>query len=167
MTARTRPATAVALGVAGRDGRLAGDATASWLEHGTVVTWLGRGLLLKGPSGAGKSDLALRLIDAGGELVADDLVRLEVIDDRIIASTTDGHGLIELRGQGIFRLPAREAAPLDLCVELGPPAATPERLPASASIELGGIRLPAYRLDPLSASATARLRVLLTAERLW
>ena len=142
------------------------DATASWLEHGTVVAWLGRGLLLKGPSGIGKSDLALRLIEAGAELVADDLARLAVIDNRVVASAADGRGLIELRGQGIFRLPARETARLDLCVELGAPPASPERLPPSTSIELGGIELPAYRLDPLAASATARLRVLLTAERM-
>ena len=131
------------------------------------MAWLDHGLLLRGPSGIGKSDLAVRLIEAGAELVADDLVRLEVIDNRVVAGTADGRGLIELRGQGIFRLPARETARLDLCVELGPPAAMPERLPAVASIELGGIELPSYRLDPLSASATARLRILLTAERMW
>jgi len=33
-----------------------------------------QGVLLRGPSGAGKSDLALRLIDAGAILVADDRV---------------------------------------------------------------------------------------------
>ena len=32
-------------------------------------------MLLRGPSGAGKSDLALRLIEAGGRLVADDQTR--------------------------------------------------------------------------------------------
>ncbi len=168
MATRPQPATVVAIPGAG--GRLAGAATATtWLEHGTVVAWLGRGLLLKGPSGIGKSDLALRLIEAGAELVADDLVRLEVIDDRIVAcaGAGKGQGLIELRGQGIFRLPARATTRLDLCVELCPPVAPTERLPASGSIELGGIELPVFRLDPRSASATARLRVLLTAERIW
>ena len=99
--------------------------------------------------------------------MADDLVRLELIDGRVIASATDGQGLIELRGQGIFRLPARATVNLDLCVELCAPCAMPERLPAGRSIDLGGVELPSYRLDPLSVSATARLRILLTAERMW
>ena len=44
--------------------------------HGTCVAIAGRGVLLRAPSGAGKSDLALRLIDAGARLVADDQVEL-------------------------------------------------------------------------------------------
>ena len=35
-----------------------------------------RAVLLRGPSGAGKSDLALRLIEAGARLVADDQTEL-------------------------------------------------------------------------------------------
>ena len=44
------------------------------LVHGTCVDLDGRGILLRGPSGSGKSDLALRLIDSGARLVADDQV---------------------------------------------------------------------------------------------
>ena len=36
----------------------------------------GKGVLLLGPSGAGKSDLALRLMDGGARLVADDRCEL-------------------------------------------------------------------------------------------
>ena len=40
-----------------------------------------RGVLLRGPSGAGKSDLALRLVEGGGRLVADAIARqLEVAE---------------------------------------------------------------------------------------
>ena len=39
-------------------------------SHATCVALAGQGVLLRGPSGAGKSDLALRLIDGGGALVA-------------------------------------------------------------------------------------------------
>ena len=40
--------------------------------HATCVTLGDRGMLITGPSGIGKSDLALRLIDGGAKLVADD-----------------------------------------------------------------------------------------------
>lgn len=142
-------------------------ATASWLVHGTVVEWLGRGVLLMGPSGVGKSDLALRLIEAGAALVADDLVRLELVDNRIAARTAGDPGLIELRGQGIFRLPSRASTTLDACVELAALPASAERLPTVPWSDFDGVRLPRYRLDPRAPSATARLRVLLSAERKW
>ena len=45
--------------------------------HATCIALDGRGVLLRGPSGSGKSDMALRLIDAGAELVADDRVDLD------------------------------------------------------------------------------------------
>lgn len=136
--------------------------------HGTALAWLGRGLLLLGASGVGKSDLALRLIEAGASLVADDLVRLKVAAGRLIASAPDGGtGLIELRGQGIFRLPAMAEVVLDHCVTLAPSLAFPaERLPAPATLAFAGVDLPHHRLDPFAASATARLRVLLLAERI-
>jgi serine kinase of HPr protein (carbohydrate metabolism regulator) len=139
----------------------------SRVVHGTAVFWLGKGLLLRGRSGAGKSDLALRLIEAGAQLVADDLVRLTIANERLIARPAGQGGLIELRGQGIFHLPARPHASLDLCLELGHATPARERLPAPSCIRFGGIRLPCYRLDAAAASATARVRVLLTAERRW
>ena len=40
--------------------------------HATAVAIGGVAVLLRGPSGSGKSDLALRLIQAGAVLVADE-----------------------------------------------------------------------------------------------
>jgi serine kinase of HPr protein (carbohydrate metabolism regulator) len=134
------------------------------IRHGTALRWLDRGILLLGPSGAGKSDFALRLIDRGADLVADDLVRIEARVGRLIATAQAAPGLIELRGQGIFRLEALAETALDLALELGP---ADDRLPAAETIELAGHALPLIRLDPTAASATARLRVLLTAERVY
>jgi HPr kinase/phosphorylase len=133
-------------------------------RHGTAVRWLEHGVLLLGSSGAGKSDLALRLIDHGAELVADDLVRIEASGGRLIARAQAAPGLIELRGQGIFRLPALAETVLDLALELGP---TLERLPAPGTLTIAGLALPCHRLDPASPSAAARLRVLLTGERVF
>ena len=53
--------------------------------HGACVEISGVGVLLRGPSGSGKSDLALRLIDGGASLVADDRVDLAVLDGVLTA----------------------------------------------------------------------------------
>ncbi len=135
--------------------------------HATAVRWREHGILLRGPSGAGKSDLALRLMERGAQLVADDLVRIEPDDDgRLVARPPGAPGLIELRGQGIFRQPALARTVLDLCLDLVPGAASAhDRLPEPATALYCGCHLRLHRLDPLAASATARLAVLLTAER--
>ena len=145
---------------------LAGDAAPSPVEirHGTAVRWHARGILLLGPSGAGKSDLALRLVERGAVLVADDLVRIEAQRRRLVASAAGTPGLIELRGQGIFRLPTLATTILDFAVELGRAG---ERLPEPRTTIIAGIGLPTYRLDPRAASATARLAMLATAERAY
>ncbi len=151
-------------------GSRAATAEAGTVEivHGTAVHWQGRGILLLGPSGCGKSDLALRLIDRGAALVADDLVRITARDGRLVGRAEAGPGLIELRGQGIFRLPYRTETTLDLALDLGrETAAAADRLPEAASRSIAGIALPRVRLDPGTASATARIAVLLHRERVY
>jgi hypothetical protein len=53
--------------------------------HATVVATDGGGIGLVGPSGAGKSTLAAFLIGRGGDLVTDDMLRLEFKDSAVIA----------------------------------------------------------------------------------
>ena len=66
--------------------------------------------LLRGPSGCGKSDLALRLIDRGARLVADDRVVLTVEDGAVVAAAPPPlAGLLEVRGLG--PLPVRPWPP--------------------------------------------------------
>ncbi|MEZ5905318.1 MAG: hypothetical protein R3C69_09560 [Geminicoccaceae bacterium] len=144
-----------------------GDRSGDLIVHATVVRWHGQGILLRGPSGAGKSDFALRLIERGASLVADDLVRIgRRADGRLVARPPGEHGLIELRGQGIFRQPALAETELDLCLDLVAGASLAlERLPEPATALYCGQRLPLYHLDPFTASATARLAVLLAGER--
>ena len=73
------------------------------LVHATCVALRPRGrswraVLLRGPSGAGKSDLALRLIEAGARLVADDQTELVRRGNSVVASAPAGiAGLIEAR----------------------------------------------------------------------
>jgi len=74
--------------------------------HGTCVALSGLGVLLRGPSGSGKSDLALRLIDGGAKLVADDQVELALdAAGRVMArAPATLSGLLEVRGIGPAKL---------------------------------------------------------------
>jgi HPr kinase/phosphorylase len=137
------------------------------IVHGTAVAWLGRGILLLGRPGSGKSDLALRLIEAGAKLVADDLVDLEASGNRLVARAHGSPGLIELRGLGIFRQEALAEAAIDIVVRLGRATEPIERLPSAGHVALAGVTLPAFDLDPFPASAVARLRMLVTGERVF
>ena len=136
--------------------------------HATCValkqgrTW--RALLLRGPSGAGKSDLALRLIEAGGRLVADDQTHLARTGRAVIATAPPLlAGLIEVRGIGIVKLDRTQLiarAPLALLVDLVPPGQV-ERMPEPAHEKVLGIDLPRLALAPFEASIVTKLRLAL------
>lgn len=117
--------------------------------HATCVEWFGLGVLIRGKSGAGKSDLALRLIDAGAALVADDQVLLE---NGIASAPVRLQGLLEVRGFGIVKLPFAETTAIALTVDLCS-ADEIERLPD----RFDGI----MRLDPFCASAVAKIKLAL------
>jgi len=133
------------------------------LIHATSVAIDGHAVLLRGAPGSGKSDLALRLIDAGARLVADDQSELWRLGDRVVArAPATIAGLIEVRGIGIFRLEALAEAPVALIVDLVA-AATLERLPARRSERILGLDLPLIALAPFEAAAAAKLRLALRA----
>ena len=116
-------------------------------------------VLLRGPPGAGKSDLALRLIDQGWRLVADDQTAIERAGEALLASAPGAiAGLLEVRGLGILTLPALARARLCLVADLVA-AGKVERLPAAAHCELLGVTLPRLDLAPFEASAPAKLRL--------
>ena len=134
--------------------------------HATCVAIDGRGVLLRGASGAGKSDLALRLIDRGAVLVADDRVCLAVRGGAVHASPPPAlEGMLEVRGLGIVRLPFLEEAPVALLADLAPVAGI-ARLPEPARATLLGRPVACVPLDPAAASAAARIRLAL-AGRHW
>lgn len=139
--------------------------------HGTCVA-IGAngaplfGALLLGKSGSGKSDLALRLIDGGAVLVADDQVELEATDGRLVARRPQHlPRLLEVRGVGLMPVPTEDrpvllSAAFELC---GEPERAPDRLPRPAEWRHQGASVPLYRIDPQAASAAARVRMLVLA----
>jgi len=127
--------------------------------HATAVAFGGAGVLLRGPSGAGKSDLALRLIDAGGVLIADDRVDLTSEQGRLLASPPVSiAGLLEVRGIGIIQTPWVDRTRIALVVDLVS-RETIERLPTPGATVLLGVDLASLRLDPWPASAVMKLRL--------
>jgi serine kinase of HPr protein (carbohydrate metabolism regulator) len=135
----------------------------------TAVRVEGVGVLLRGASGSGKSDLALRLIDGGAELIADDGTELQRAGERLLlrlpaAAPAATRGRLEVRGLGILLVPTVETAALGLVVELLPVGARPpERLPESTTISLLGLAFPLIRLAGLEASAAAKVRLAVRA----
>jgi HPr kinase/phosphorylase len=131
--------------------------------HGTSIALGGDGILLRGPSGSGKSDLALRLIDTGACLVADDQTELFRVGDRIeMRAPAAIAEQIEVRGVGILRVPSVASAPLRLVVDLVAPEVI-ERLPEPRSCVLLNRSFPCLSLAPFEASAPAKLRLALGA----
>jgi len=125
-------------------------------------TW--HAVLLRGPSGAGKSDLALRLIEAGARLIADDQTHLAREGGNLIATAPPAiAGKIEVRGVGIVSLPRAHRlsrAPVALLVDLVPPERI-ERMPNLTREALQEVSLPRLALAPFEASAIFKLRLAL------
>jgi HPr kinase/phosphorylase len=121
--------------------------------HASCVARDGIGVLLLGPSGSGKSDLALRLLDRGFMLVADD--RVEIVDG-MARPPADLAGLLEVRGLGLLRLDHVAPAQVALAVELGPEM---PRLPEPRRHDR--LAVPMIALDPRAPSAAQRVELAL------
>lgn len=97
--------------------------------HASVIAVRGAGVLIRGASGAGKSSLVLSILHAEGEaacLVADDRVVLARQGDAVVARPPrEIAGLIEVRGQGILRVPHVDETTIALVVDLAPVDACP------------------------------------------
>jgi serine kinase of HPr protein (carbohydrate metabolism regulator) len=112
------------------------------------------GVLLEGPSGSGKSDLALRALDHGFRLVADDRVLLWASGGRLYGRAPETlRGLIEVRGVGVTRLEPLPMAEVVLFATLG----APERMPEPSTQEILGVTKPRLVVAPFEESAAAKL----------
>jgi HPr kinase/phosphorylase len=134
--------------------------------HASCIAIGSRGVLLLGPSGSGKSDLALRLIDSGAKLVADDRTILFTAKGALHAKAPSSiKGLIEIRGLGIIELPVRPSVKIVLVVRLGREDARLPRLRlyrAPAALKLITAP-PQIALDARFASTPAKIRAALAA----
>jgi HPr kinase/phosphorylase len=129
--------------------------------HATCVAIGARGVLLLGPSGSAKSDVALRLIDGGAKLVADDRTILFAAKGALHAKAPPTiAGLLEIRGVGIVKLPVRARVKIALVVRLGREGA---RLPEPQFYRALGTQTPQIALDARFASTPAKIRAALAA----
>ena len=121
-----------------------------------------RGVLIEGRSAAGKSDLALRALERGWRLVADDRTLVWVSEGRLFGRAPDTlAGLIEARGLGVIASPYRPFAEIVLSVRCVPPD-TVERVPPPRRISVLGVELPRVELPGLEASAATKVARALT-----
>lgn len=133
--------------------------------HATSIHLPGLGgALIVGPSGSGKSDLALRIIDEGALLVADDQTVLSIEGGQLIArSPLAIAGQLEVRGVGIVSVPSIAAARIVAAFVLAGPESI-ARMPAAGVFDLppqlgaATVKIPLFPLAPFEASARAKIR---------
>ncbi len=134
------------------------------LLHASAVAIDGRAVLIGGASGRGKSDLALRLIDRGAVLIADDYVDLVRQGRVLLASPPETiAGRIEVRGIGIACMAFSRDVPVALYVDLDSP---PERLPEARSMEICGHSIRSISINGLESSAPLKIELALSGNLL-
>lgn len=131
--------------------------------HASCIAVDGFGVLIRGKPGSGKSDLAARLIDEGGRLVADDRVDLAARGGALVACAPAAiAGLLEVRGIGILRMTPLAEATVGLVVDMVGQHDV-ERVPEPAFCDYMGVAVPLLRLWPFEPSAAAKIRFAVAA----
>lgn len=129
--------------------------------HGTAVAIGGAGVIFVGAPGSGKSDLALRLVDRGAVLIADDYVEVTAMDGQLRCSPPDAiAGRIEVRGVGIAALPFVRDVPLAIIIDLDGNVA---RLPETATRQIEGVEIRTLAIRAFEASAAFKIELALSA----
>ncbi|MEI9850006.1 MAG: aldolase [Sphingomonas sp.] len=129
--------------------------------HASCVSIQGQAVLIEGRSGEGKSDLALRLIDRGAMLVADDQTICHRTGGGVLLASPPETiaGKIEVRGLGIFEMPHAERVPVALIIVI---LDAPPRFPEDArKRRIAGIDIPVLALAALEPSAPIKVELAL------
>jgi len=125
--------------------------------HASCISFGGAGVLLLGVPGSGKSSLALRMMERGWGLVADDQVDLAAGDDGLMAAApAELSGMLEIRGLGIFEGLAAAPARLALAARLRP-ASSIARLPQPSRWQALGRDVPEFPLAAADVAAEEKL----------
>ena len=127
--------------------------------HGTIVDVAGSGVLLRGPSGSGKSDLALRLIDRGATLVADDqFLTRSSRRGLAVYSPESLYGMLEVRGLGILSVPAIKSTILRLVVDIVGAGDIP-RFPEQTFTNIEGEKIHTLRANAFEHSTPIKIEL--------
>jgi HPr kinase/phosphorylase len=148
--------------------RLENEFAESTTLHGCMLDYRGVGILIMGASGSGKSETAIGLLERGGALVADDMVKVRSVGGELITSAPElGRGFIEMRGIGILNVAnlyglsaIRPEKRLDLVVTLKPEKDLNrvDRLGLRRQgFDILGINMPMVEIPVAAGRDTARL----------
>lgn len=130
--------------------------------HGNLIHFQNHGCLLLGPSGSGKSLFAKHAIDAGGVLVADDIIQLFGDQDNLYGKAVkNGEGCIEIFGLGIVKLAEYLSESRIDCIFYYCPLKQTPRLYTAKKERLQGTDLSVFPLDYHHPSALMRLKAYL------
>ncbi len=132
------------------------------VRHGGLIArrvggvW--RGALIEGPSGLGKSDLALRALDIGFRLVADDRVVTFSSGGKLYGKAHEAlAGLIEIRGLGVVRQTALPLSQIALVIRCASTPEAVERLPDPRFVTITGVSVPVFDLWPREPAAPLKI----------
>lgn len=147
------------------------NAPETTLVHASTVAIGGLAVLISGPPGCGKSDLALRLVDRGARLVADDQTEVEKRADGSLAARVPAAiaGRIEVRGLGLVSVPGaagpEDSFPVALAISVETSTSAVERLPEPETTGILGVAVPAVTVFGFAASAAVVVETALAAVR--
>lgn len=133
------------------------------IRHGGLIAHrqqgLWRGALIEGASGVGKSDLALRALEQGFRLVADDRVVTFSAGGRLYGRAPEPlAGLIEIRGLGVVDAAAVSFAEITLVIRCVEAPEQVERLPEPRFERITGVDVPVFDLWPREPAAPMKIR---------
>ncbi len=132
------------------------------LLQATGVVWDGVGLLIMGTAGVGKTSLLVDLLAAGGTLVGDDGVRVEIKDGHaFMAPVETTCGRVEMRGVGILSgLPVAVRQKIDAVVLLQ--SLKPERFPKQRQYKIAeNVSVPLFCLQVPDFSLTSKVKMII------